>query len=94
MESLDIIRRDREAEVKSGIGISHHGPLWVDGVARRVIQAPKLEPRIMRYELTDHEWAAIKPMLPNKPRGVPRVNDRRVLNGIFWALRSGAPLGP
>ena len=24
----------------------------------------------MRYELTDHEWAAIKPMLPNKPRGV------------------------
>ncbi len=23
-------------------------------------------------------------MLPNKPRGVPRVNDRRVLNGIFW----------
>ena len=45
----------------------------------------------MRYELTDYEWAAIKPMLPNKPRGVPRVNDRRVLNGIFWVLRSGAP---
>ena len=22
-----------------------------------------------------------------KPRGVPRVNDRRVLNGIFWVLR-------
>src|ERR1700692_138505 len=56
-----------------------------------VIQAPKLEPRIMRYELTDYEWAAIKPFLPNKPRGVPRVNDRRVLNGIFWVLRSGAP---
>src|ERR1051325_9378635 len=30
-------------------------------------------------------------MLPNKPRGVPRVNDRRVLNGIFGVLRSGAP---
>jgi len=45
----------------------------------------------MRYELTDHEWATIKPMLPNKPRGMPRVNDRRVLNGIFWVLRSGAP---
>jgi len=44
----------------------------------------------MRYELTDHEWTAIKPMLPNKPRGVARVNDRRVLNGIFWVLRSGA----
>jgi transposase len=46
----------------------------------------------MRYELTNHEWTAIKPMPPNKPRGVPRVNDRRVLNGIFWVLRSGAPL--
>jgi transposase len=22
---------------------------------------------------------------------VPRVDDRRVLNGIFWVLRSGAP---
>ena len=57
----------------------------------RVIQVPKLKPRIMRHEFTDHEWAAIKPMLPNKPRGVSRVNDRRVLNGIFWALRSGVP---
>ena len=44
----------------------------------------------MRYELNDFEWAAIKLMLPNKPRGLPRVNDRRVLNGIFWVLRSGA----
>jgi transposase len=45
----------------------------------------------MRYELTDCEWAAIKPFLPNKPRGVPGVNDRRVDNGIFWVLRSGTP---
>ena len=45
----------------------------------------------MRYELSEYEWTAIKPMLPNKPRGVRRVNDRRVLNGIFWVLRSGAP---
>jgi transposase len=65
--------------------------LRVDGVARRVIQAPKPEPRIVRYELSDYEWTAIKPMLPNEPRGVRRVNDRRVLNGIFWDLRSGAP---
>ena len=45
----------------------------------------------MRYELSDSEWATIKPLLPNKSRGVWRVNDRRVLNGIFWVLRSGAP---
>jgi transposase len=48
-----------------------------------MIQALKLEPRIMRYELSDYEWTAIKPMLPNKPRGVQRVNDRRVLR---WHL--------
>src|SRR4030081_2543370 len=63
----------------------------LDGSARDVIQAPKPEPRIMRYELSDYEWTAIKPMLPNKPRDVRRANDRRVLNGIFWVLRSGAP---
>jgi transposase len=45
---------------------------------------------IMRYELSDEERTANRPMLPNKPRGVPRVNDHRVLNGIFWVLRSGA----
>jgi hypothetical protein len=38
-----------------------------------VIQTPELGARMMRYELADHEWTAIKPMLPNKPRGVPRV---------------------
>jgi hypothetical protein len=58
---------------------------------RAVIQAAASRGRIKRYELTDEEWAAIKPMLPNKPGGVPRVIDRRVLNGIFWVLRSGAP---
>ena len=45
----------------------------------------------MRYELSDYEWTAIKPMLPNKPRGVRRVTDRRVLNGIFLVLCSRAP---
>ena len=30
----------------------------------------------MRYELTDYEWAAVRSMLPNKPRGAPRVDDR------------------
>ena len=43
-----------------------------------------------RYELTDREWAIIEPLLPNKPRGVARVDDRRVLNGIMWRFRSGA----
>lgn len=40
-----------------------------------------------RFDLTDFEWSVIQPLLPNKPRGVPRVDDRRVINGILW--RSG-----
>ena len=43
-----------------------------------------------RFDLTDFEWSVIEPVLPNNPRGVPRVDDRRVLNGIFWRLRTGA----
>jgi len=31
----------------------------------------------MRYELSDCESSAMRPMLPNKARGIPRVDDRR-----------------
>jgi len=78
------------SKIQSIKGLAHQA-LRLDRNAVEMIQAPKPEPRIMRYELSDYEWTAIKPMLPNKPRGVRRVNDRRVLNGIFWVLRSGAP---
>src|SRR5271170_6965605 len=44
-----------------------------------------------RYDLSEAEWRLIEPLLPNKPRGVARVDDRRVLNGIFWTLRTGSP---
>ena len=33
----------------------------------------------------------IEPLLPNKPRGVARADDRKVLNGIYWRLRTGSP---
>ena len=47
--------------------------------------------QLRRYELTDAEWVIIDRLLPRKSRGVARVDDRRVLNGIFWRLRSGSP---
>jgi transposase len=59
-----------------------------------VIQAFHCDGGLMtrrRYELTDGEWLIIAPLLPNKPRGVPRVDDRRVLNGILWRFRTGSP---
>ena len=42
-----------------------------------------------RFELTDDEWLVIEPLLPNKPRGVPRVDDRRVISGIIHVIKSG-----
>jgi transposase len=44
-----------------------------------------------RFDLTDFEWRIIQPLLPNKSRGVPRVDDRRVINGILWRFRTGSP---
>ena len=35
------------------------------------------------HALSDYEWSVIRPMLPNKPRGIPQVDDRRILDGIF-----------
>ena len=35
----------------------------------------------MRYELSDYEWTAIKPILPNRPRGVRRVHAGIAIRG-------------
>ena len=45
----------------------------------------------MRYDLTDFEWSVIEPILPMDRRGPKPRDNRRVLNGIFWVLRTGAP---
>jgi len=47
-----------------------------------------------RFDLTDAEWAIIAPLLPGaqgKKNGRPRLDDRKVLNGIFFILRTGSP---
>jgi len=44
-----------------------------------------------RSDLSDLEWEFIKAVLPNNSRGVKRVDDRRVINGIFCVLRTGIP---
>lgn len=48
-----------------------------------------------REELQDEQWALIEPLLPKTKRradgrGRPPCDDRAVLNGILWILRSGA----
>ncbi len=42
-----------------------------------------------RFELTDHEWSVIAPQLPTNTRSIARVDDRKVINGILWGLRTG-----
>lgn len=47
-----------------------------------------------RFDLTDAEWSIIAPLLPGaegKKNGRPRPDDRKVLNGIFFVLRTGTP---
>ncbi|KAB2679258.1 IS5 family transposase [Brucella tritici] len=43
-----------------------------------------------RYELTEREWSIIALLLSSKPRGVPRIDDRMVLNGMLWRFRTGS----
>jgi transposase len=43
-----------------------------------------------RHELSDQEWAVIEPLLPQNSRGIARVDDRRVINGILWRFRTGS----
>lgn len=46
-----------------------------------------------RYELTSEQWERIQPLLPperTKKRGRPRKDNRTMLNGMLWIVRSGA----
>ncbi len=45
-----------------------------------------------RYDLTDEQWRRLQPLLSrHQKEGRPRADDRRILNGIRWVLRTGAP---
>jgi transposase len=46
-----------------------------------------------RYELTDEQYAPLEPYLPRMQRTDRRSrgDHQRMLNGLFWALRSGVP---
>src|SRR3712207_3937454 len=46
-----------------------------------------------RGDLTNAQWARLHPLLPpQKPHtGRPAVDHRRIINGILWVDRTGAP---
>ena len=47
--------------------------------------------------VTDELWEVIEPLLPKEPPkpkgGRPRIDDRAVLTGILFVLKSGIPPG-
>jgi transposase len=47
-----------------------------------------------RGDLTERQWERLTPLLPplkSGQRGRPYHDHRRVINGILWVLRTGAP---
>jgi len=46
--------------------------------------------RPLPSDLTNQEWALIQPLLPlPAPTGRPRADDRKIINGILYVLRTG-----
>ncbi len=41
------------------------------------------------YWLSEEQFERLRPLLPNKVRGVARVDDRRVISGIIHVVKSG-----
>ncbi|MCY4139950.1 MAG: IS5 family transposase [Rhodobacteraceae bacterium] len=44
-----------------------------------------------RHDLSEAEWETLHSVLPHKHQGPERVHDRRVMNRIFFVLRTGTP---
>jgi transposase len=48
---------------------------------------------VRRHELTEEQWERLAPLLPRQKAktGRPAQDHRRILNGILWVIRTGAP---
>ncbi|WP_406164180.1 MULTISPECIES: IS5 family transposase [Streptomyces] len=42
-----------------------------------------------RHELTDQEWELLAPLIPRAATGRPRMEDRQVVNGMVYKIRTG-----
>jgi transposase len=60
-----------------------------------LIQGCLLEAGLSRGDLTEAEWRILKGLLPidaaNRGRGRRPEQNRSIINGILWRLRTGAP---
>ena len=44
----------------------------------------------MRFDLSDEEWAVLEPLMPSSRKSA-RKDDRKIMNAIFYVLRTGIP---
>ncbi|MFF3968063.1 transposase [Streptomyces griseorubiginosus] len=44
---------------------------------------------IRRHELTDREWELLAPLIPRAVTRRPRVEDRKIINGMVYKNRTG-----
>src|SRR5262252_9638896 len=73
--------------------------MWAKSLTREsLIQGCRFgEAALSRGDLTEVEWRILRVLLPveRKPgrrgRGRPPADNRNIINGILWRLRTGAP---
>lgn len=73
-------------------GDTHESDIF--GSSQEQTDESETSPREGVLELNDEQWAAILPHIPVPERrvggrGRPRQDDREILNGILWVLRTG-----
>lgn len=86
---LTALKRELEATITScGRGVVADCQV-IEVLAASVSILGSEKATIPRSDLTDFEWGVIEPLLPTDWRGKERVDDRRVLNGILWRVRTG-----
>lgn len=81
-----------EADLLSSARVEHYNESYSSLIALWTATAETIKRReatALATPLTDAQWAAIAPLLPQPARtGRPRASDRRTLEGILYVLRN------
>ena len=78
--------------IKRGVGLLGASQLrqlvqkWASSFALR-----RDDRGVGRGDLSDEQWAVLEPFLPVVVLGRPSLGRRRLLDGIRWRVRTGAP---
>ncbi|MEU6687621.1 IS5 family transposase [Streptomyces sp. NPDC046832] len=59
------------------------------GSASKIIRVVDHGVVVRRHELTDREWELLAPLIPRAATGRPGVEDRQVINGMVYKIRTG-----